>query len=66
MNFLDVTLDLITGKYKPNNKPGNIPLYITVKLNHPHNIIKNLSESISDCINKLPSHKSVFGNSKDL
>ena len=66
MNFLDVTLDLITGKYKPNNKPGNIPLYITVKSNHPHNIIKNLSESISHCINKLSSHKSVFGNSKDL
>ena len=47
MNFLDVTLDLTTGKYKPDNKPGNIPLYISVKSNHPRNTIKNLSESIS-------------------
>ena len=25
VNFLDVTLDLTTGKHKPYNKPGNIP-----------------------------------------
>ena len=24
MNFLDVTLDLRTGKHRPDNKPGNI------------------------------------------
>ena len=66
MNFEDVTLDLTTGKYKPYYKPGNILLYINVKSNHPPNIIKNLPESISGCINKLSSHKSVFDNSKDL
>ena len=46
VNFLDVTFDLTTGKYKPYNKPGNIPLYINVKSNHPRNIIKNLPDSI--------------------
>ena len=66
MNFEDVTLDLTTGKYKPYYEPGNIPLYINVKSNHPPNIIKNLPESISGCINKLSSHKSVFDNSKNL
>ena len=30
VNFLDVTLDLTTAKYKSCNKPGNIPLYINV------------------------------------
>ena len=30
VNFLDVTLDLTAGKYKLYNKPGNIPLYITI------------------------------------
>ena len=59
MNFLDVTLDLTTGKYKPYNKPGNIPLYINVKSNHPPNIIKNLPENISYRINKLSSDKSI-------
>ena len=66
VDFLDVTLDLTTGKYKPYNKPGNIPQYINVKANNPPNIIKNLPESISCRINKLSSDKSVFDNSKDL
>ena len=66
VNFLDVTLDLTTGKYKPYNKPGNVPQYINLKSNHRPNIIKNLPESISRRINKLSSDKSVFDNSKDL
>ena len=53
MNFLYVTLDLTTGKYKPYNKPGNIPLYIKVKLNNPPNNIENFPESISQHINQL-------------
>ena len=61
-----MTLDLTTGKYKPYNKPGNIPQYINVKSNHPPNTIKNLPEGISRCIHKLSSDKSVFDNSKDL
>ena len=63
VNFLNVTLDLTTGKYKPYNKRGNIPLYINVKSNHPPNI-KNLPDNISRRINKLSSDKSVFENSK--
>ena len=66
MNFLDVTLGLTTAKYKPYNKPDNIPLYINVKSNHPLNIMKNLPESISRRINKLSSDKSVFDNSRNL
>ena len=61
-----MTCDLTTDKYKPYNKPGNIPLYINVKSNHPPNIIKNLPDSISRCINKLSSDKNVFQNSKDI
>ena len=66
VNFLDVTLDLTSGKYKPYNKPGNIPQYINVKSNHLPNIIKNLSESISRLINKLSCDISIFDSSKDL
>ena len=47
VNFLDLTLNLSTGKYKPYKKPDNKPLYINVNSNHPPNIIKNLLESIS-------------------
>ena len=66
VKFLDVTLDLTTGKYKPYNKPGNIPLYINVKSNYPPNVIKNLPENISRRIYILSSDKSVFENSKDF
>ena len=66
VNFLDVATDLTTGKYKPYNKPGNIPLYINIKLNQPPNIIKNSPENISRRINKFSSDKSIFENSKDL
>ena len=66
VNFLDVATDLTTGKYKPYNKPGNIPLYINIKLNQPPNIIKNSPENISRRINKFSSDKSLFENSKDL
>ena len=38
-NFLDVNLNLKTGKYKPYNKSDNSPLYISILYNHPPNII---------------------------
>ena len=40
VNYLDVTLDLNTGKHYPFMKPGNVPSYVYVKSNHPPNIIK--------------------------
>ena len=38
VNFLDVTLNLTTGKYEPYNKPDNNSLYINILSNHPSNI----------------------------
>ena len=38
-NFLDVNLNLKTGKYKPYNKSDNSPSYISILYNHPPNII---------------------------
>ena len=32
VNFLDVTLNLRTGKYKPYNKPDNNPLYTILQI----------------------------------
>ena len=60
VSFLDLTLNVSTGKYKPNHKPDNKPLYINVNSNYPPNIAKNIPESVSRRINKLPS-KSVIG-----
>ncbi|KAK3739663.1 hypothetical protein QZH41_014203 [Actinostola sp. cb2023] len=60
VNFLDVTLDLNTEKYKPYAKPTNIPLYVHSKSNHPHNIIKNIPESINRRLSDISSDEDVF------
>ena len=66
VNFLDVTLNLTTGKYQPYNKPDNNPLYMTILSNYPPNIIKNLSGNISKRLNTLSADKTTFNKSKDL
>ena len=66
VNFLDVTLNLTTGKYQPYNKPDNNPLYINILSNHPPNIIKNLPGNISKRINNLSADGTTFNKSKDL
>ena len=35
VNFLDITLDLNSGLYKPYMKPNDSPIYINQKSNHP-------------------------------
>ena len=54
VNFLDVTLNLTTGKYQPYNKPNNNPLYINILSNHPPNIIQNLP------INNLSADERIY------
>ena len=66
VNFLDVTLNLKTGKYKPYNKPDNNPLYISILSNHPPNIIKNLPDNISNRTNTVSEDETTFNTSKDL
>ena len=66
VNFLDVTLNLMTGTYQPYNKPDNNPLYINILSNHPPNIIKNLPYNISNKINTLSVDETKFNKFKDL
>ena len=47
VDFLDVTLDLNSGKYMPYSKPNNTPQYVHSKSNHPPGILKNIPESIN-------------------
>ena len=42
INFLDVTFDLSTGKYKPYRKPNDDLLYINKHSNHPPSILRQL------------------------
>ena len=46
-NFLDITLNLSSGKFWPYRKPNNQPLYIHVASNHPPIIKKHLPSMIA-------------------
>ena len=59
-NFLDITMDLQTGEYKPDMKPNNRPLYIHKESNHPPNIIKNIPENINRRLTAISSNEAVF------
>ena len=66
INFLDVTLNLTTGKYQPHNKPDNNQLYISIFHIHPPNIIKNLPGNISKRVNTLPADEATLNKSNYL
>ena len=59
-NFLDVILNLSTGKYQPYNKRDNDPLHIDFNSNHQPNITKNFPNIMSKRINKLPTAQRIF------
>ena len=65
-NFLDVTLDLQSGKYYPYTKEGNVPLYVHRKSNHPPSILKNIPESINKRLSEISSDKECFDNAKGV
>ena len=64
VNFLDVTLDLRSGKYWPYSKEGNILLYVHKKSNYPPSILKNIPESINKRLSEISSDKECFDSAK--
>lgn len=66
VNFLDVTLDLKSGKHYPYTKEGNTPLYVHKKSNHPPSILENIPESINKRLSEISSDKECFDNAKGI
>ncbi|PIK62563.1 hypothetical protein BSL78_00459 [Apostichopus japonicus] len=66
VNYLDVNLNLNTGKYKPYRKPNNEPTYINAQSNHPPSITKQIPTSISKRISSLSSDKDTFDQAAPL
>ena len=61
INFLDVTLDLITEEYKPSSKPTyHSALYVHSKSNHPLCIIKNIPKAINKILSEISSDEEAF------
>ena len=66
VNFLDVTLDLKSGKCYPYTKEGNIPLYVHKNSNHPPSILKNIPKFINRRLSEISSDKECFDNAKHV
>ena len=66
VNFLDVTLDLQTGKHYPYTKEGNVPLYVHKKSNHPPSILKNIPDAINKRLSEISSDRQCFDNAKTV
>ena len=60
VNFLDVALNLNTGKFKPYTKPLSIPLYVHSQSNHPPNIIRNIPAAINRRLSSISSDQAIF------
>ena len=66
IDFLDVYLDLSTGKYKPFRKPNDIPVYVHALSNHAPAHIKNIPENVNKRLNILSCNEEVFMEAKPL
>ena len=62
VDFLDVHFDMNQETYTPNKKPNNDPTYIHKHSNHPQNILRDLSKSISKRISDTSSNEEIFNN----
>ena len=60
VNYLDITLNLNTGTYKPYRKPNDETIFIHAKSNHPTNILKQLPISIETRLSNLSSNPEIF------
>ena len=60
VDFLDLTLDLRTGVYKPYKKPNNNIAYIHKQSNHPPSIIKNLLKGINKRLSTNSNNAQTF------
>ena len=54
VNFLDVTFNLATGTYRPYKKANDPLLYISTSSKHPPQVIKQLTTSFNEWLNKNP------------
>ena len=60
VNFLDVTLDLNSGLFKPFMKPNNTILYVNRNSNHPPSVLKNLPEGVNRRLSNISANEDIF------
>eukprot|EP00794_Sanderia_malayensis_P012498 gene12498-13784_t len=60
VDFLDVTLNLNDGTYRPFHKQNSVIQYINVESNHPPNIIKQVPKTIEKRLSDHSSSEKIF------
>ena len=66
MDFLDVTLDLNNGEYRPYHKPNNTPLYVHAHSNHPPSVLRQIPLTVQQRLSSLSSTEDVFNREKQF
>ena len=64
VNYLDLTLNLDQGDFKPFMKENQTPKYVNINSNHPKHIIGHIPCSINRRINTNSSSRKIFDESK--
>ena len=63
-NFLDITLSLADGTFRPYRKPNDHPVYINNQSNHPPTILKELPKMINTRLSGISCDKQTFDTAK--
>ena len=66
VNYLDVTLNLNDGSYRPYKKPNEETNYIHVNSDHPPSILKQLPKSIEKRLSSLSSCHTMNSTSQTV
>ena len=64
VDFLDVTLNLNNGTFKPFSKNDSTPRYINISSNHPRSVLRQIPNAVNQRINKLSSGWKIFEENK--
>ena len=63
-NYLDVTMDLSDGSYRPYRKPNDTLVYINTASNHPPSVLKHIPKMVEKRLQSISSDEVVFNNAK--
>ena len=63
-DYLDVTLNLTDGTYKPYRKPDDETNYVHVESDHPPIILKQLPIAVEKRLSDLSANEQIFENAK--
>ena len=66
VHFLDITMDMKNGSYKPFIKQNDEPEYVNKLSNHPPEVLKNIPIGINKRLVNISANKEVFEAATDI